>query len=248
MLSVSPADRWQCVILVGGLGTRLGDLTRRTPKPLMPIGDRPFLDILIRNAARQGCGEVLLLAGYRAEQIVSRYAAGSPLAAELGIDIEVVVEPALAGTAGALTHAAARLADDFLMMNGDSLFDIDYQSLAALPAAEPWLAKLALRRVPDASRYGVVELQGDRIRSFASQGAVDEARLINGGVYWMRRSMLDRVGLPPCSLEQEVFPALAAEGLLVGSPREGFFLDIGVPESLREGQAVLPVWCDQRWL
>lgn len=234
------------MILVGGLGTRLGALTRETPKPLMPIGDRPFLDILVRNVARQGFGEVLLLAGFRAERIEERYGPGSALAGELGIGITIVTEPAPAGTAGALVHAADRLADSFLMMNGDSLFDVDLRALADAPAAEPWVAKLALRAVPDADRYGVIELEGDRIRSFRPRGPGGGPGLINGGVYWMRRSVLDRIGPLPASIEQDVFPALAAEGLLAGYRHEGYFLDIGVPDSLAEGQRVLPDWCAAR--
>lgn len=246
MAPLDAVPRRQCVILVGGLGTRLGALTRETPKPLMPIGDRPFLDILVRNVARQGFGEVLLLAGYRADRILDRYGPGAALAGELGIDLSVVCEPAPAGTAGALVHAADRLADAFLMMNGDSLFDIDLGALVAAPAAEPWIAKLALRAVPDADRYGVVELDGDRIRSFRPRGPGGRPGLVNGGIYWMRRSVLDRIGTLPASIEQDVFPAAAAEGLLAGCRHDGYFLDIGVPESLAEGQRVLPAWCAGR--
>lgn len=247
MTPAAPPSR-QCVILVGGLGTRLGALTRETPKPLMPVGDRPFLDILIRNVARQGFGAILLLAGYRAERILERYGPDSALAGTLGINIDVVTEPAPAGTAGALVHAVNRLEPTFLMMNGDSLFDLDLQALINAPVEESWVATLALREVPDADRYGVVELVDGRIRSFLPRGPSGQPGLVNGGVYWMRRSVLDRIGSLPASLEQDVFPGLAAEGLLTGQRHDGYFLDIGIPDSLAEGQRVLPGWCAARGL
>src|SRR4051812_9510055 len=111
----------QCAILCGGLGTRLGELTRATPKPLLPIADRPFLDILIGELGRQGFREVLLLAGAGADQI-RQYAANSPVAARFGMGVDVAVDPAPAGTGGALWHARDLLAPSFYLLNGDSWF------------------------------------------------------------------------------------------------------------------------------
>jgi NDP-sugar pyrophosphorylase family protein len=100
----------QCVILLGGLGTRLGDYTRETPKPLLPVAGRPFVDVLVGEALRRGFDDILLLAGYRSE-VVERYAAD--LAARLpeGARVRVSVEPEPLGTGGALTQALHLLDD-----------------------------------------------------------------------------------------------------------------------------------------
>src|SRR5690349_5449670 len=94
----------QAVILCGGRGTRLGALTADLPKPLMPVGDAPFLDVLLFELARHGFRRILLLAGFAAGRIVE-YAATTPLKARFGLTIEVAVEPAPAGTGGALRQA-----------------------------------------------------------------------------------------------------------------------------------------------
>src|SRR5690606_8408963 len=112
----------QAAILVGGLGTRLGDLTARKPKPLLMCGDRPFLAWLLRELVRFGIDEVVLLAGHMVEEIrrdLPGLIAGLPRA----VSIVVSEEPSRAGTGGALFHARDHLADRFLLLNGDSLFD-----------------------------------------------------------------------------------------------------------------------------
>src|SRR5580704_10890651 len=94
----------QAAILCGGLGTRLGELTRATPKPLLPIGNAPFLDVVLFELARHGVRRVLLLAGFAGEQ-VRDYARSTPLADRFGLEIEVVVETEPAGTGGAVWQA-----------------------------------------------------------------------------------------------------------------------------------------------
>jgi len=219
----------QCVILAGGLGARLGNLTKDVPKPLLDVDGRPFLFHLMRNARRFGFTDFVLLAGYRGER-VSAFAAAARQ--ELGADISVIVEPEAAGTAGALLHASEELKDEFLMLNGDSLFSFNFLDLAARPVEGEWLARLALRRVADASRYGSVEVAGDRVRAYREKSAGSQEGLINGGVYWMRRGVLDFIKRTPCSLECEVFPDIATRGALRAFEYDGPFIDIGVPDDL----------------
>lgn len=244
----------QCVILAGGLGTRLGERTRATPKPLVEVAGRPFLDHLIGNLARFGFERILLLGGYRGEQI----AAYCRDAGRFGPTLSCLLEPEPAGTGGALLQARGALDPDFLLLNGDSFFDLNLLDLhrpageagAAPPAAPPAspLARVALRRVADGGRYGTVTLDGERILSFAERpaaepgGAGQGGAIINGGVYWMRREVLDRVAGSPCSLERDVLPGLAADGLLAGRCYDGAFIDIGVPEDLERAQTLLPRW------
>lgn len=224
----------QAVILVGGRGTRLGELARDIPKPLVQIaGGTRFLDYLLDNLARHGIAEILLLAGHLSETVKARYDG----AVIRGAAIRVIEEPAPAGTAGALQHAAADLDDVFLMANGDSFFDVNY--LALEQSLRPGdTGAMALRRVPDAARFGRVTLDGDRVRGFHEKDATFKGEaLISAGVYVLRKSVLARITQTPCSIETDVFPQLAAEGLLAGRESEGYFIDIGLPETLGQARA-----------
>ena len=126
----------QAVILCGGLGSRLGELVAETPKPLLLVDGVPFLDVLLFELARHGVMRILLLAGFAAPRIVD-YAVSTPLKARFGLQIEVSIEPQRAGTGGAVWHARDRLDDQFILLNGDSWFDINLLDLAAQLIGEP---------------------------------------------------------------------------------------------------------------
>ncbi|MGC8475244.1 MAG: HAD-IIIA family hydrolase [Acetobacteraceae bacterium] len=230
----------QCAILTGGLGTRLGSLTAATPKPLLPVGDRPFLGWLMRELVRFGIEDFVLLAGHLApalEAALPALRAGLPRPAR----VRVSVEPAPAGTAGALAHAAPLLAEQFLLCNGDSLFDTNLAPLLAARAADPpeLPARMLLREVADAARYGVVALRGERVAAFRERPAAGGGGIINAGVYALDRSILARIP-PVASMEREILPALAAAEALAGTLAEGWFIDIGIPEDLARARARLP--------
>jgi NDP-sugar pyrophosphorylase family protein len=205
----------QAMILCGGLGTRLGALTAGRPKPLLPVDGAPFLDLLLFELGRHGVTRILLLAGFAAEQ-VREFAATTALASRFGLDIEVLVEPTPAGTGGALWQARERFDDRFFLLNGDSWFDLNPLDLALMLDAEPsMIGAVALRAVPDASRYGTVTLVEKSIASFAERPAAAGPGVVSGGVYAFRGALID--GLSPiCSLERDVLPGLAQTGRLVG--------------------------------
>lgn len=225
----------QCVFLVGGFGTRLGALTQATPKPLLNVGGRPFLAWLLREVSRHGFTEAVMLGGFRGEQLEAVLGDGS----DFGLKIRHVIEPAPAGTAGALTHAADFLDETFLLMNGDSLLDINLLDLCQ-PLPDSVVARAALRQVPDAGRYGQVTLDGDKVTGFNEKSNDATPGVINGGVYWMRRAILERINRTPMSLEQDIFPDLATEGRLEGRVYDRPFIDIGVPSSFSEAQSFVP--------
>jgi D-glycero-D-manno-heptose 1,7-bisphosphate phosphatase len=214
----------QAVILVGGLGTRLGERTKATPKPMLPVGGRPFLDTLIDEIARYDTfEEILLLAGHQAESIQACYAGTVRRRARL----KVSLEQAPLGTAGALVHAADLLHEHFLLLNGDSFFDFNILDLVS--RANSGLVQMALRADVVGDRFGRVVLDGDRVRSFIApgQGATGP---VNAGIYVIDRSIIAGIDRLPASLEQDIFPALAASGAMGGTPYRGYFIDIGIPE------------------
>jgi D,D-heptose 1,7-bisphosphate phosphatase len=230
----------QCAILAGGLGTRLGALTASTPKPVLDVGGRPFLAWLMRELSRFGIEEFLLLTGHLSaavEQAVTEAAAALPRP----VRIRFSIEPTPAGTGGALVQAAALLAPEFLLCNGDSLFDCNLAALLAARAADPAnvAGRMLLRRIEDASRYGVVELDDGRVSAFRERPEPGTPGIINAGVYALDRAILAHIA-PVCSLERDVLPGLAAAGRLAGSTAEGWFIDIGIPDDLARARAEMP--------
>ena len=233
MHAEAPPVLRQAVILVGGLGTRLGERTKTTPKPMLPVGGRPFLDTLIDEIARYDAfEEILLLAGHKAESIEARYAGTVRGRARL----KVSLEQAPLGTAGALVHAAGLLQQRFLLLNGDSFFDFNILDLVS--RAKSGLVQMALRADVVGDRFGRVVLEGDRVRSFIApgQGATGP---VNAGVYVIDRSIIAGIDRLPASLEQDIFPSLAAKGAMGGTAYRGYFVDIGIPEDFLRADAEL---------
>lgn len=227
----------QGIVLVGGRGTRLGALARDTPKPLLRIdGGRRFLDYVLMSLADAGVTRILLLAGHLGEIVEGAYQGRRVGEAE----IEVVREGEPAGTGGALKLAADRLDRAFLMLNGDSLFDVDIRTVGGALSADRKGA-LALRQVEDGRRYGTVDHRDGQVTSFREKDP-DRAgpSWISAGVYALRREVIDGIDRLPASIEADVFPGLAAEGRLAAVPLEGYFIDIGLPDTLEQARRELP--------
>jgi D-glycero-D-manno-heptose 1,7-bisphosphate phosphatase len=222
----------QALFLVGGRGTRLGALSANTPKPMQEIapGVR-FLDLLLENAARMGFTDLVLLAGHLGDKVEAAYEG-----LQIGeATIRVVRESQPMGTGGALAQAAHVLDERFVLLNGDSFFDINLRALTAAPLPQGG-GRLALRMVDDTSRYGSVQLNGANIAAFIEKNPeLTGAGLINGGIYYLDRTMVERIAAPS-SIESDVFPELVKEGRLEGIPFDGYFLDIGLPETLAQAQ------------
>jgi D-glycero-D-manno-heptose 1,7-bisphosphate phosphatase len=225
----------QAVFLVGGLGTRLKQLTRSTPKPLIEVAGRPFLDILVEEAARQGFDDILLLGGYLGEQMLSRYDGK----AVRGARVRTLIELEPQGTAGALRFAWPYLNSKFLLANGDTFFDINLRALAMNTPRGGGV--MALRGGIRGGRYSRVMLNDNDgiVHGFRTLSEGDDEP-INGGIYAVDREIVARIGGGPVSLEGDVFPMLAREGLLRGMIFDRYFIDIGIPEDLERARAELP--------
>ena len=248
------------VILAGGLATRLGDLAAATPKCLMPVAGRPFVDHLLWDLRRHGVRRVVFAVGRLGEQVESHVGDGSAF----GVEAVYSREESAMGTGGALALAAEHVTtDEALVLNGDSLFDVNYLDLALrLRAAAPGGARavIALREVEDASRYGSVRVVGGAESALAAPGAatadaaatacvaafdekgVTGPGLVSGGVYCVQSSLLRSLPREPHSLETEVFPRLVVEGELYGAVYDGLFIDIGVRDSLELAQTAVAAW------
>lgn len=233
-----PAIIRQAVVLVGGRGTRLGALTEEVPKPMLRVGGRPFLEYQVAWLRAQGVTRILFCTGYLSVVVEQHFGNGQKFSVQT--DYSVEAEPA--GTGGCLRLAQAKLEDCFYALNGDTIFECDLHGLAAKVEANPRvLGCLALREVADTSRYGSIELEQDQIRRFVEKGRSGRG-WINGGIYCLRRAAVDLLPVGPSSMEGDLFPSLAAGGQLLGQPSAGYFIDIGLPETLGQAQGELPGW------
>jgi NDP-sugar pyrophosphorylase family protein len=224
----------RAVVLAGGLGTRLGALIAGRNKPMALVAGKPFLELPLLQLKKNGLTDILLCVGHRGDLVRDYFGTG----AAWGLNLGYSQETELRGTAGALKLAEHQLGSDFVVLNGDSLFDIPLAELIAFHAARGAVATLALARTDQPERFGNVEID-DRgcVLRFAEKRQSGRGGLINGGVYVFRRQVLDMVPVGrPVSLERAVFPALVGHGLWA-LPFDGFFLDIGLPESFRLAQA-----------
>jgi NDP-sugar pyrophosphorylase family protein len=232
----------QAVILVGGRGVRLGQITETVPKPMLPVAGRPFLDYQLSFLRQSGITDVVMCVGYLAEVIETHYGMAQPF----GLRFVFSREASPAGTGGALAIARPHLDEAFFVLNGDTILDLELGRLAAgVLEDSAALGGIALREVPDASRYGRVSTEAGRITGF-SEKAAGGPGLINGGVYCLRRSSLDSLSGAPCSLEKDLFPRLASARRLLAHPCDGYFLDIGLPETLARAEKELPAWLKNR--
>jgi D,D-heptose 1,7-bisphosphate phosphatase len=225
-----PATVTQCAVLAGGLGTRLGSLTDAIPKPLLTRGGRPFLAWLLRELSRFGVTEFLLLTGHLSEEIEQALPA---IQASLPRRVTIAIsrEPIRAGTGGAVFHARGHLHPRFFLCNGDSLFDANLGRLLAASARDgpEVIGRMLLRELPDASRSGVVTIDGDVVTTFQERPPPGTPGIINAGVYLFDRRIVDSLQAV-CSLEADILPAHAKAGSLRGTISDGYFRDIGVPE------------------
>lgn len=229
----------QAAILVGGLGTRLKSMGFTCPKPLVPVAGQPFVEHVVRHLAASGIRRVLMLAGHNGDQVVTAYD-GKIFC---GARIDVLVEPEPMGTGGAVRFAWDRLDENFLMLNGDSILLSDWRAFIDSPMPEDVAGRMLLRGVDDASRYGAIDL-GDRgrIHSIREKTAdkTEGPQLISAGIYRFRKAAL--AGFLPkgaSSIETNVFPAMIAANRLEGMTSEGYFIDIGLPESYRQADEEL---------
>jgi D-glycero-D-manno-heptose 1,7-bisphosphate phosphatase len=226
----------QAVVLVGGRGTRLGELTLTIPKPMMPIRGRPFLEYLVEILISSGFNQVLFCTSYLAGHIQRHFGKGK----RFGITADYSHETHPLGTGGALWLARGKLDNQFLVVNGDTIFDIPLRQVTGLLARHPAaLAAMALRHVPDGGRYGSVQEEGEFVTEFGEKKG-DGPGLINGGVYCLTRKAVDLLPAGESSLERNLFPRLVANRQLCAAAFDGYFLDIGLPDTLERAERELP--------
>ena len=221
------SDGAPCIVLAGGLGTRLRSVVADRPKCLSPVGDRSFLQIQLRSLAGHGIDRFVLSLGYMADAVLDAV----PTLLATG-RVECVVEPEPLGTGGAVLYAMDRLGlDEAIVANGDTFVDADLGALVPpLERSGGESMRVAAVAVDDRARYGGMTLDGARIDGFVEKG-LHGSGWINAGLYRLCLDAFDdrRPGTA-FSLESAVMPALAGQGRLRAARLSGTFIDIGVPD------------------
>jgi D-glycero-alpha-D-manno-heptose 1-phosphate guanylyltransferase len=223
----TPRQRQTCIVLAGGLGTRLRSAVAGLPKCLAPVDGRPFIEIQVAALLRAGVDEVVLSLGFMADKVIE--AVGRMDGRQR---VRHVVEAELQGTGGAIAFAMDRLGlEEALVTNGDSYLDGDIGGmLAPLDAGAGELFRMAVVRVPDRGRFGGVQIdrQG-HLLGFVEKGQQGPGE-INAGLYRLRRDALPTGHSGAFSLEAEVLPGLVRRGAVRALSVTGNFTDIGVPD------------------
>jgi len=226
----------KAVLLVGGLGTRLRSVVPSTPKPLAAVGERPFLELLVRQLRHQDICQLVMCTGYRAQEIEQDLGNGH----SWDVTIEYSREPQPLGTAGAVKFAEPFLSEvsDFLVMNGDSFMEMDFRQLVQFHRKSGGIATMAVFRTRNEMRYGTVQVRPDGVvNGFAEKTNADPNGLINAGVYVFNRRALEHIPEGPSSLERDVFPKLLPQGVYA-LEQQGVFIDIGTPEDYVRAQGL----------
>jgi mannose-1-phosphate guanylyltransferase len=225
----------KAIILIGGLGTRLEPLTITTPKTMVPVVNKPFLEYLIQRLKNSGVSSIVLSAGHLADSILEYFGKGE----KFGVDLHYVLEESPLGTGGGIKNAEEYLDETFLVVNGDVFTDIDINAMEEFHSSRKAIATIALTPVEDPTRYGVIETdESGHVKRFLEKPSVQEVttNMINAGFIIMEPELL---ALIPSgvkySYERELFPPLVDDGKpIYAFPTDDYWIDIGTPEKYFE--------------
>lgn len=217
-----------CLILSGGMGTRLRSLVSDRPKILADVNGRPFVSYILEKLDRDGAKDVVLCTGYMADRVEETLG-------DLykGLSLRYSVETSALGTGGALRNALPMIRSDVvLVLNGDSLTDASFLSFVSWFFEEKRTAALLLTWMEETGRFGrVLHNRDGHIVSFMEKIESQGPGWINAGVYLMNRNLIEAIPVNTFySLENDLFPDLSGKDLH-GYPCRSSFIDIGTEAS-----------------
>jgi len=187
----------KAVVMAGGKGTRLRPLTYSIPKPLLPVGDKPILEIIVRQLVRDGFDEIFISTGYRAELIKTFFGDGG----RFGARIAYLDEDDALGTAGSLAYLSGRLGEAFMLLNGDILTRLSFADLYGHHVRSGADFTVGCKRHRLTVPYGVIETEGHSVTAVREKPAVES--MILAGVYVLEPSLVELIGAGErCDLPQ----------------------------------------------
>ena len=221
------------IILAGGRGTRLSESAKNTPKPLIEVGSKPILQHQIDWLEKHGLDDIRLSLGHRSEQIID-YLKGK---------YEYVVEPEPLKTGGAIKFASKDLDEDFLVINGDILTDLNLSEMIDKFKNSSLPNFLAAYEVKNPESFGLIKIEADKVVGFLEKPTTDSldnnaSHYINAGFYIFSPTVFKKFPQKSFLVEKEIFPQLASSNKLGVFTYKGFWTDVGVEERLKEAREI----------
>ena len=173
------------ILMVGGLGTRLRPLTNDMPKPMLDVGNKPILHTIVENFAKYGYTDIIMCVNYKSEIIKEYFGNGD----KFGVKIEYVLESQRMGTAGALSLLQKRPKDDFFVMNGDLLTNVNFEYLHEYHKDSNALASICIRKYEMQVPYGVVNVRANKVTSIEEKPT--QSFFVSAGIYMFSPIVLD---------------------------------------------------------
>lgn len=213
----------EAIVLVGGFGTRLKEVVSDVPKPMAPVNGKPFLEYLLKDLNKKGIRHIILAVGYKKE-IIKEYFKNR----YENIEITYSEELTPLGTGGAIKKAL-KLAkeEEVFIVNGDTFFDIDLKGMKEFYTEKKSTLTVAVKEMENFDRYGSLVIKENRIIEFEEKKKKAKGK-INGGIYLIKKDLLDRIEKENFSFEKEILEDKKVEKYSYES--EGYFIDIGIPE------------------
>ncbi|MCQ2287120.1 MAG: nucleotidyltransferase family protein [Bacteroidales bacterium] len=224
----------EAIILAGGFGTRLQGVIKDIPKPMAPVHNKPFLCYLLDYLNEYNYSHVVFSTGYLHEKIEDYFGEQYK-----SIKISYAQELSPLGTGGAIQFAMSKcFTDNVLVMNGDTMFKVDLNRFEDFYKEKNCLLAVALREVPDVSRYGSVYVGDDhQIILFSEKGASEGQGLINGGTYLINRNIFNKYPqAEKFSFEKDLMEKYFTKELFFAMESAGYFIDIGIPKDYERAQ------------
>lgn len=217
------------LVLSGGFGTRLKEVLKQIPKPLAPVGGRPFISYLLDIWFSEKIQRITFLLHHEARQFIDYFEMKKQESPDF-LKIDYLIEPTPLGTGGSVANAVQTLAitEPFLVANGDTYIGSGIPEISAIqPPA------IAVVKVSDTGRYGSVRLMDSRVDQFLEKQSSTGPGFINAGLYSFIPDFFAEWAGENISLEREILPKLAAEGRLRAACLDTDFIDIGIPEDYK---------------
>lgn len=227
-----------CIILAGGMGTRLQSVVADKPKCLAEINGKPFLSYLCQHLKKFHFNTIVFSVGYKKEMVID-YVKSHPDEFPFAYAFAEENEPL--GTGGAILNAMPLcLTEDVFVVNGDTFYDVDLDAMHAFQKSKMADCTLALKPMLNADRYGLVQIDDQETIIGFEEKRSGASGLINGGVYCIFKPSFLNIPFPnKFSFEKEYLEKLLSERSFVGFVQDRYFIDIGIPEDYERAQAEL---------
>lgn len=221
----------EAIILAGGLGTRLREVVQNVPKPLAPINGKPFLEYIFDNLYEQKFKRIILAVNYKKEYIQTYFKNSYK-----GMEIEYSVEKEPLLTGGAIKKALSYCKEkNVFVLNGDTYFEVDLSQMYHFHCIREADITIAKKMMVDCGRYGTIECLDDKVIGFKEK-YLKTSGYINGGLYLIKRNLLDEFLERKFSFEKEVLQNSMKNFNVYSYESTGYFIDIGIPEDYWKAQ------------